>query len=195
MFLNVLEKRTMTRKGLIYLVPVLAFLAIAGGFLWGLDPERAPSEIPSALIDDPVPEFTLPALEGTGLPGFSATNLRSGEVALVNVFASWCIPCRAEHPFLMALSRERVIPIYGINYKDKPSDALSWLAELGNPYTAIGVDQGGRTAIDWGIYGVPETFVIDRTGVIRYRHVGPLFPDALTNTILPLIRYLRENGS
>ena len=195
MFLNVLEKRTMTRKSLIYLFPTLAFLIVAGGFLWGLDPERAPSEIPSALIDDPIPDFALPPLEGASLPGFSSADLRAGEVALVNVFASWCIPCRVEHPYLMHLSRERSIPIYGINYKDKPFDALNWLAELGNPYVAIGGDESGRTAIDWGIYGVPETFVIDQTGVIRYRHVGPLFPAALGGTILPLIKSLHENKS
>ena len=110
----------------------------------------------------------------------------------MNVFASWCYPCRVEHPFLMDLSRERSAPIYAINYKDKPSDALKWLTEAGNPYVAIGADEDGRVSIDWGISGVPETLVIDRGGVIRYRHVGPLSTSVLEETVLPLIKSLRE---
>jgi cytochrome c biogenesis protein CcmG/thiol:disulfide interchange protein DsbE len=174
------------------LAPPLLFLIVAAAFLWGLNPERDPREVPSALINESVPEFSLPPLEGAAVPGFSSADLRTGEVALVNVFASWCIPCRAEHPFLMRLAEDGIVPIYGLNYKDKRSNAVSWLAELGNPYVAIGADENGRVAIDWGVYGVPETFVIDRVGVIRYRHVGPLFPETLEETILPLIRSLRE---
>ncbi len=185
----------MISRRLLYLLPVVGFAFIAVAFLWGLDPERDPREIPSALIDKPVPEFVLPALEGADVPGFSSGDLRSGEVALVNVFASWCVPCRAEHPFLMRLAEDRVVPIYGINYKDNPADALGWLAELGNPYVAIGTDEIGRVAIDWGVYGVPETFVIDGAGMIRYRHVGPLLSKTLERDILPLIKSLRQSKS
>ncbi len=176
----------------IYFVPPLLFAIVAAAFLWGLDPERDPREIPSALIDDPVPDFSLPPIEGTRVPGFSSADLRAGEVALLNVFASWCLPCRIEHPFLMRIAEDGIAPIYGIDYKDKQSDAVNWLAERGNPYVAIGADENGRVTIDWGTYGVPETFVIDQAGVIRYRHVGPLFPEILEETILPLIRSLRE---
>ncbi len=179
-------------KKLIYFVPPLLFAIVAGTFLWGLDPERNPREIPSALIDDPVPDFSLPPVEGTGVPGFSSADLRAGEVSLVNVFASWCFPCRIEHPFLMRIAEDGIAPIYGINYKDSQSKAANWLAEWGNPYVAIGADEKGRATIDWGAYGVPETFVIDQAGVIRYRHVGPLFPEILEETIVPLIRSLRE---
>ncbi len=190
--LNVHEKRAMPSKILIYLAPVLALLIVASGLLWGLDPERGPSETPSALIDDPIPDFALPPLEGSDVPGFASADLRTGEVVLVNVFASWCYPCRVEHPYLMHLSRERSTPIYGINYKDKPSDALNWLADQGDPYLAVGADESGGVSIDWGISGVPETLVIDRGGAIRYRHVGPLSSSALEETVLPLIKSLRE---
>ncbi len=116
-------------KKLIYFVPPLVFAIVAGTFLWGLDPDRDPREIPSALIDDPVPDFSLPPIEGTGVPGFSSADLRAGEVSLVNVFASWCFPCRIEHPFLMRIAEDGIAPIYGINYKDRQSDAVNWLAE------------------------------------------------------------------
>ncbi len=177
-------------KRLIFLLPVLTFAVIAAYFLWGLDPRRNPSEVPSVLIDKPVPEFILPALEGAGVPGFSSADLASGEVVLVNVFASWCFPCRVEHPLLMRLAEDPSIQIYGINYRDKPLDAVRWLAELGNPYKRIGADERGRVGIDWGVYGVPETFIIDREGRIRYRHVGPLYPFQLEETLWPLIRDL-----
>ncbi len=175
-----------------YFVLSLLFAIVAGTFLWGLDPDRDPREVPSTLIDDPVPNFSLPPLEGTGVPGFSSADLRAGEVSLVNVFASWCFPCRIEHPFLMRIAEDGIAPIYGINYKDSQSKAASWLAEWGNPYVAIGADEKGRITIDWGAYGVPETYVVDQAGVIRYRHVGPLFPEILEGTIVPLIRSLRE---
>lgn len=184
----------MPARSLIFLLPVLGFLAAAAAFLWGLNPQRNPSEVPSALIDDPIPEFVLPPLEGVGVPGFSSTELRTGQVALVNVFASWCVPCRAEHPSLMRLAEHGIAPIYGINYKDNKDDAVGWLAELGNPYVAIGADKNGRVAIDWGIYGVPETFVIDRGGVIRYRHVGPVLPAVFEEDILPLVKSLQQEA-
>ena len=182
----------MHSRGFIYMAPVLGILVVGGALLWSLNPERNPSEVQSVLVDNPIPEFELPQLEGAGLPGFSSTDLQLGQVTLVNIFASWCFPCRAEHPFLMRLSKEFAVPIYGINYKDKPADAAGWLAEFGNPYVAIGGDEDGRVTIDWGVYGIPETFVIDRAGVIRYRHVGPLLPKVLEQEILPLIRSLRE---
>ena len=183
----------MIPRNLLYATPLLGFLAVAVAFWLGLDPKRNPSEVPSVLIDRPVPGFMLPPLAGSDAPGFSTGDLQLGHVTLVNVFASWCVPCRAEHPYLMRLAREQDVRIYGINYKDKRDDALNWLGELGNPYVAIGADTDGRVAIEWGIYGVPETFVVDETGVIRFRQVGPLFPEVLREEILPLIEALRES--
>ena len=145
--------------------------------------------LPSPLIDKPAPEFALPPLPGDGA-GFSSADLK-GKVSLVNFFASWCVPCRAEHPVLNALARTKRVPIYGINYKDKPEAARAWIAELGNPYTRIGADDG-RVGIEWGVYGVPETFVVDRQGRIRYKHVGPLTRADLDRTILPLIAQLEK---
>ncbi|MHA1107498.1 MAG: DsbE family thiol:disulfide interchange protein [Alphaproteobacteria bacterium] len=130
-------------------------------------------ELPSALIDKPAPKLDLPSIDGDG-PGLSSNDLRD-KVSLVNVWASWCPPCRVEHPILMRLSAEG-IPIYGINYKDKPADANRFLSDLGNPFRAIGADRTGRAVIDWGVYGYPETFIIDRAGRIRYRHVGAIYP-------------------
>ncbi len=179
-------------KRFIYIFSALPIAIVAAVFLWGLDPKIDPRQAPSALIDDPVPEFSLPPLAGAGVPGFSSADLRAGDVTLVNVFASWCLPCRAEHPFLMRLAEDGVARIYGINYKDERSDAVDWLAEQGNPYVAIGADESGRVTSDWGTQGFPETFVVDQAGVIRYRHAGPLFPKLLEKTILPLIGLLRE---
>jgi cytochrome c biogenesis protein CcmG/thiol:disulfide interchange protein DsbE len=186
------EKQTMPSRTLRYLVAALVIPIVAAAFLWGLSSQRNANEASLALIDDPIPDFTLPPLEGSDVPGFASADLQTGEVVLVNVFASWCYPCRVEHPFLMDLSREQSAPIYAINYKDKPSDALKWLTEAGNPYVAIGADEDGRVSIDWGINGVPETLVIGRGGVIRYRHVGALSSSVLEETVLPLIKSLRE---
>lgn len=180
---------TATRR-LLYLAPVLVFALIAGYFLWGLDPDRDPSALPSVLIDKPVPEFALPPISGMEGPGLTSDSLRAGEVTLVNVFASWCVPCRIEHPLFMELAQRDDIHLAGINYKNKAEDARSWLADLGNPYERIGADEDGRVAIDWGVYGVPETFVVDGEGRIRYRHVGPVDRRAVEETILPLIEEL-----
>lgn len=170
-----------------FMLPVAVFLVI-GGFLYvGLS--LNPGNIPSALISEPVPEFSLPPLEGYER-GLSSEDLGHGEVSLVNVFASWCGPCRVEHPLLMRLDAEGIVPVYGINYKDRPKDAVAWLAELGDPYTLIGADRDGRVSIDWGVYGVPETFVIDRQGRIAYKHIGPIMPRDLNDKILPLIERL-----
>ncbi len=173
------------------ILPVTAFgalVAVFGYYLYLIGPGgKDISVVPSALIDKPVPPFTLPPIEGRN-DGFASTDL-AGKVALVNVFASWCVPCRAEHPILMRLSREGV-PVYGINHKDKAEDARRFLAELGNPYRRIGADIDGRVSIDWGVYGYPETFVIDRAGRIRYKHIGPIMPRDLEELIRPILERL-----
>ena len=166
-------------------IPVVVFAALAL-LLWkGLSGN--PAELPSALIGKPVPEFNLPAIEGLGSPGFDSAALKQGEVTLVNVWASWCGPCRIEHPFLMELSKRQDIRLYGLNYKDEPANALRFLTTLGQPYAAAGADQAGRAAIDWGVYGVPETFVIDGQGMIRYKFIGPLSADAIARVLNPEI--------
>jgi cytochrome c biogenesis protein CcmG, thiol:disulfide interchange protein DsbE len=179
------------RRGWMFLLPVALFALLAIGFYGGLETDT--TVLPSALIDKPAPDFELPALIGTGETGFSTADL-TGKVSLVNVFASWCVPCRAEHPVLNALATSTQVPIYGINYKDKPEAARAWVAELGNPYTRIGADNG-RVGIEWGVYGVPETFIVDRQGRIRYKHVGPLTRVDLDRTILPLIAKLEKNAN
>ncbi len=174
-----------------FVVPAAAFVVLAAVFGYYLyqigSGGKNIRDVPSALIDKPAPEFDLAPIEGRN-DGFASSDL-AGKVALVNVFASWCAPCRIEHPILMRLAREGV-PIYGINYKDKPEDALRFLAELGNPYSRIGVDRSGRTSIDWGVYGYPETFVIDRSGRIRYKHIGPIMARDLADTIRPILESL-----
>jgi cytochrome c biogenesis protein CcmG, thiol:disulfide interchange protein DsbE len=176
-------------RRLIYLIPLVVFVAVAIWFAIGLT--RDPSKIPSALIDQPIPVFTLPAVAGVSTPGLSDQAIK-GKVTLVNFFASWCVPCRAEHPILMRLSAEKRVAVLGINYKDRTEDAARWLKELGNPYAAIGHDEPGRVSIDWGVYGVPETFVVDREGRIRFKQVGPITPAVLQDTILPLIARLEK---
>lgn len=178
------------RKRLLFLLPVALFAILAVYLMLGLRPERDPTLVPSAMIDKPAPDFVLPGLfdDGQGL----ATADLLGQVTLVNFFASWCVPCRAEHPILLRLAREEGIPLYGIAYKDKPDASRAWLADLGDPFQRIGVDLSGRTAIDFGVYGVPETYVIDGEGRIRHRHVGPLTPAMLDEVILPLIAELRS---
>jgi cytochrome c biogenesis protein CcmG, thiol:disulfide interchange protein DsbE len=176
-------------RRLVYILPLLAFAAVAAWFAVGLT--REPSKVPSALIDRPIPDFALPALAGAGVPELADETIK-GKVALVNVFASWCIPCKVEHPILMRLASEKRVAIYGINWKDKGADAARWLKELGNPYTAIGHDEPGRVGIEWGVYGAPETFVVDREGRIRYKHVGAITPQVLNSEILPLIAKLEK---
>ena len=175
-------------RRLIFLLPVLLVVVIGLGLGYGLT--RDASEIPSVLIDQPVPDFELAPLAGVEQPGLGTADL-GGQVALLNVFASWCAPCRVEHPVLTRLAEQRGIPLYGINYKDAPEDAAGWLAELGNPYRRIGVDPEGRTGIELGLTGVPETYVIDAEGRIRYRHAGPVTPRDVDDTLMPLIEELR----
>jgi cytochrome c biogenesis protein CcmG, thiol:disulfide interchange protein DsbE len=172
-------------RRLLYLIPALVFAAVGIGLAVGLT--RDPSTLPSALLDQPVPQFELPALaDGDGL----ASEDLKGRVSLVNVFASWCVPCRVEHPVLMRLAEEGV-PIFGINYKDPPDKAQVWLAELGDPFEKIGADRDGRVGIEWGVYGVPETFVVDAQGRIRHRHVGPIQARDLEQTLRPILAELQ----
>lgn len=174
-------------RRLIFLLPLAVFLALVAWFAVGLT--RDPSKLPSALIDRPAPDFALPALLEGG-QGLATADLRGGGVKLVNVFASWCAPCRVEHPTLMELSRKPGVTLHAIAYKDKPEDSRKFLEILGNPFTRVGVDRDGRTAIDWGVYGVPETYVVDDAGRIRYRHVGPLMPQDMEK-ILTMVRELK----
>jgi len=177
------------RRG--YLAAILGFAAL--GVLLAVGLRLDPRRIPSPLIGKPVPEFSLPPVKGRAL-GLSSADLVGG-VSLVNVFASWCVACREEHPILMQLKERGVVPIHGLNYKDKPDDAAAWLDRHGDPYARTGADLDGRVAIDWGVYGVPETFVVDRRGRIAYKHIGPITPDVLQSKILPLIRELQHEGT
>ncbi len=174
-----------------YLIPVIVFLIIGTGLGIGLT--RDPSTLPSALIDKPVPTFELPPLAAGGIekPGLTSEDLK-GKVQLVNVFASWCGPCRVEHPILMGLADDGV-PVQALNYKDRPGDAATFLNELGDPYEKIGADQNGRTGIEWGVYGVPETFVIDREGKIRHKHVGPIMARDVEG-LMKVVDDLRAEG-
>ncbi|RWA60444.1 DsbE family thiol:disulfide interchange protein [Mesorhizobium sp.] len=174
------------RRRLFVLLPLLVFLGLAGLFLSQLLSGRDVSEIPSALIGLPAPQTNLPPLEGSNLPGLDSKSF-AGKVTLVNVFASWCAPCREEHPVLLALSQDRRFTLAALNYKDEPENARRFLGDLGNPYQAIGVDPAGRAAIDWGVYGVPETFVIGKDGKIAYKHVGPLTSESARDLLLPQI--------
>ena len=170
-----------------YLFP-LAIFALMAFFLWkGL--ALKPSEVPSPLIDKPAPEFQLPQLNEPDKT-ISRQELL-GKVWLLNVWASWCVSCRQEHPVLVQLARSGEVPIYGLNYKDKREDATRWLQQLGNPYAASAFDAEGQVGIDYGVYGVPETYLIDRNGVIRYKQIGPVTPEVLQEKILPLVRKLQ----
>jgi cytochrome c biogenesis protein CcmG/thiol:disulfide interchange protein DsbE len=164
----------------------VGFGALAALFASGLG--RDPSRIPSALIGQPVPKFSLPPVQG-GMLGLASDDLVS-EVSLVNVFASWCVTCREEHPLLMRLSGEKVVAVHGLNYKDEPENASRWLNVNGDPYARTGVDRDGRVAIDWGVYGVPETFVVGADGRIAFKQIGPLTEEVLQKTILPLVARL-----
>ena len=173
------------RRPWLALVPITAFLLIAALFYRGLSGN--PSEIPSALIDKSVPRFELPAVEGLGSPGFTSSDLATGGITLVNVWGSWCVPCRSEHPLLVELAKRPDIRVFGINYKDEPENARRFLGRYGNPFSAAGADPNGRAAIEWGVYGVPETFIVGRDGRIAYKLVGPITPENLEATIKPEI--------
>ena len=172
-------------RRLLFLLPLALFVVLAGYF--GLGLFRDPALLPSALIDRPMPDFTLSGLADK--PGLAKADLAGG-VVLINFFASWCAPCREEHPLLMRLAAEGRVALYGIDYKDKPEDATRLLAQLGDPYRRIGVDRSGRTFIDFGAYGVPETYVVDKEGRIRYRQVGPITPEDYDRVLVPLLKQL-----
>lgn len=167
-------------------LPLAAFIVLVGFLGIGLTLE--PRKLPSPLIDKPAPGFSLPRLEAPQ-SNFSPEELR-GKVWLLNVWASWCVACRQEHPLLVDLAKTNTVLLYGLNYKDQRDNALTWLSQLGNPYRESFSDLHGLVGIDFGVYGVPETFVIDQRGVIRYKHVGPITQQALDETILPLMRRL-----
>ncbi len=163
------------------LIPVIVFAGLALIFWWGLFGN--PSEIPSVLIGKPAPSFKLEPIKDLGLPGLASAELKQGGITVVNIFASWCVPCRQEHPLLMELAKRQDIRLVGINNKDEPDNARRFLGTLGNPFAAIGADPNGRVTIDWGSYGVPETFIVDGTGVIRFKWIGPISPDVLTGIL------------
>lgn len=177
------------RRGRPWLVlaPLALFVALALVFLFQLVSGRDASTIPSALIGQAAPQTSLPPLEGMALPGLETKDF-AGKVTLVNVWASWCAPCREEHPIIMALSQNPDIVVAGLNYKDNPQNARRFLGDLGNPFDAIGTDTNGRTAINWGVYGVPETFLVGRDGRILYKHVGPFTEKSAREDLLPEIR-------
>jgi cytochrome c biogenesis protein CcmG/thiol:disulfide interchange protein DsbE len=175
----------------LFALPLIGLIGLVTVFASTID--RDPALVQSVLIDKPVPEFSMPAVEQLGVPGFDSAALK-GEVTVVNVFASWCIPCRDEHPVLEALKAETGVRLFGINQKDAPENAAAFLSELGNPYDAIGGDAYGRVSIDWGVYGVPETFVVDANGVIRFKHVGPLSPQSVEADVIPAIDKARTAG-
>ncbi len=172
----------------LYLLPLVIFAVMAVAFGVGLT--LNPKEIPSALIGKPAPEFALPPVQGR-TEGFSSADLK-GQVSLVNVFASWCLACREEHPLWMDLQRRGTVPIFGLNYKDKPDDAQNWLDTLGDPFTRTGADINGRVSIEWGVYGVPETFVVDRDGTIALKHIGAISRKILDEKILPMVEKLQR---
>ena len=190
------EGRERRRRLVMALLPVLVFAGLAVLFLVGLGQDD-PSRVPSVLIGKPAPRFDLPPLEGltrhgAPVPGLATADLAQGQVTLVNIWASWCAPCRDEHPHLMTLSEMDGVRLVGINYKDEPENARRFLGALGLPYAAVGVDRSGRTFVDWGAYGVPETFIVDGKGIIRYKYIGPITPEALEDTLLPQIRDLQR---
>ena len=173
-------------KVLRYLVPLGVFALLVAFFAVGLT--RDPREVPSPLVDKPAPVFRLQQLHEPQL-AFTPEEMK-GKVWLLNVWASWCVSCRVEHPLLVDMSKKQLVPIVGLNYKDKREDGVQWLAKFGNPYALSAFDVDGKVGIDYGVYGVPETFVIDKLGVIRYKQIGPITPEALEKTLLPLIRKL-----
>jgi cytochrome c biogenesis protein CcmG/thiol:disulfide interchange protein DsbE len=173
------------------LLPLAIFLILAGFLAIGLN--RDPREVPSPLVDKPAPMFSLPQLADTAAK-LSPADLR-GKVWLFNVWASWCVACRIEHPLLVDLARQGTVPLIGLNYKDQRADALAWLKQHGDPYKLSVADTEGLVGIDYGVYGVPETFVIDKYGVIRHKHIGPVTPEALRDEILPLVAKLEKEGA
>jgi len=173
-----------------YLIPLVIFIVLAVFLAIGLT--RDPHELKSVLINKPAPTFRVPQLKASDKT-ISNEDMR-GKVWLLNVWASWCVACREEHPYLIEYAKSGVVPIYGLNYKDRREDALATLDELGDPYTASAVDLDGRVGIDFGVYGAPETYVIDQGGTIRFKYVGPMMPDVWKEKILPVVQELNRQG-
>ena len=168
---------------ILVLLPIAVVLVIGGFFVWGLNPERDPNAIPSVLISKPVPVFDLAPIAGVDVPGLASGDLAAGEPVLVNVFASWCV------------AAQEGFPLFGINYKDKPEDAKAWLEELGNPYLRIGSDESGRSGLEWGISGVPESFLIDGTGTVIWRYVGPIVTEQAQDDLRRALAATRERAA
>jgi cytochrome c biogenesis protein CcmG/thiol:disulfide interchange protein DsbE len=177
-------------RRLVFLLPLVLFAALAGWFWLGLAPGRDPSLVPSVMIDKPAPDFALGPLK-PGEPGLATADLK-GKVTLINFFASWCVPCRAEQPLLLDLAQDKRLEVDGIAWKNKPEDAADFLAELGNPFAKAVIDRTGRTFIDFGAYGVPESYLIDRQGRIRFRQVGPLTQEVIDRHLKPMIAALSQ---
>jgi cytochrome c biogenesis protein CcmG/thiol:disulfide interchange protein DsbE len=177
-------------RKILFIVPALLFLALAGYFALALRPDRDPNLLPSAMLDKPAPAFDLASL--TGGTNVSEAGLK-GQVVVLNFFASWCVPCRVEHPILMRLATKEKLPIYGIAYKDRQDASRQVLEQLGDPFRRVGVDADGRVGLDFGVYGVPETYVIDKAGVIRKKFVGPLTAEIIDRELLPLMRQLEAS--
>lgn len=183
------------RRRLLVLAPLLLFGAMAAMFAFALT-KGDPSKLPSALIGKPAPALALTAIEGLqdgprAVPLLTSDSLRHGDVTVVNFWASWCVPCVEEHPLLIELAQTANVRLVGINYKDADANARRFLGRYGNPFAAVGADTSGRTAIEWGVYGMPETFVVDKDGRIAFKHVGALTREALQQTVLPTIAKLR----
>lgn len=170
-----------------FAVPLILFAVLAGFLYIGLG--LNPREVPSPLINKPAPTFDLTTLHEAD-QRFSPKQMQ-GKVWMLNVWASWCVSCRQEHPVLMDLARMNIVPVYGLNYKDQRVDGIQWLRQYGNPYMLSAFDADGRVGIDYGVYGVPETYVIDKQGVIRYKHIGPISREALQEKILPVVKELQ----
>jgi len=173
-------------KALRFAIPLLLFIGLVGFFAVGL--MRDPREVPSPFIGKPAPAFKLEQLHAADRV-FTPEEMK-GRVWLLNVWASWCVSCRVEHPLLVEMAKRKVVPIVGLNYKDKREEGIAWLRKFGDPYVLSAYDLDGRVGIDYGVYGVPETFVIDKEGVIRYKQIGPITPEALEKKILPLLKQL-----
>jgi cytochrome c biogenesis protein CcmG/thiol:disulfide interchange protein DsbE len=174
-----------------YLIPLFVFIGLVALFVVGL--RHDPRHVPSPLINKPAPDFQLPRLEETDASIGRADLM--GEVVLLNVWASWCVQCRHEHPLLVDLAKTGVVNLVGLNYKDTRKEAIAWLDYFGDPYSTSAFDEDGRVGIDYGVYGVPETFILDREGIIRYKHIGPISQDALDTRILPIVRLLNAGSA
>ncbi len=172
-----------------FMLPLIGFVVLVGFLFVGL--KRDPREVPSPLIDKPAPPFSLPQLHQPEQT-ISAQQMR-GKVWLLNVWASWCVACRQEHPVIIEFAKQNIVPVIGLNYKDKRDEGIAWLQQLGNPYQVSAFDDKGLVGIDFGVYGVPETFLIDKAGVIRFKQIGPLTPEVINSKLMPLIAQLNKN--